>query len=67
MFEHLPEWSANDWTGFLAVALSLGIPIVAIVAYHFRASKKAEMEARLKQDMIARGMSADEIERVLKA
>jgi len=35
--------------------------------YCWSSVRRAEMEANLKRDMIARGMSADEIQRVLDA
>jgi hypothetical protein len=49
------------WT---AITLICVIPSVAHYWYKLR---KAEMEAALKQDMIRQGMSADDIERVLKS
>jgi Na+-transporting methylmalonyl-CoA/oxaloacetate decarboxylase gamma subunit len=56
---------------FIALVLIFGgsmlVAIIAIVGsfiYHFR---KREAEINLKHEMIARGMSADEIERVLAA
>jgi hypothetical protein len=56
---------------FIALVLIFGgsmvVAIIAIIAsfvYHFR---KREAEINLKHEMIARGMSADEIERVLSA
>jgi hypothetical protein len=56
---------------FIALVLifggSLVVAVIAIVGgfiYHFR---KREAENNLKHEMIARGMSADEIERVLTA
>jgi hypothetical protein len=43
------------------------ICIVPSVSYYLYKWRKTEIEADLKHAMIARGMSADEIERVLKA
>jgi hypothetical protein len=50
------------------------LTVVAIAGYFWARIRKAEFQARqaaseasLKQDMLNRGMSADEIERVLKA
>ena len=40
------------------------VAIIGSLVYHYR---KREAEFHLKQEMIARGMSADEIERVLAA
>jgi hypothetical protein len=43
------------------------VGLVAILAHQWRAVRRAEMEAALKQDMLKRGLSAEEIERVLRA
>jgi len=48
--------------GFITV-----IPLAAILAPTWLAYRKAAMNAQLKSDMIARGMSAHDIERVLAA
>jgi hypothetical protein len=41
--------------------------LVPSLAHYWWQSRKAEMDNALKREMIQRGMSADEIERVLKA
>jgi hypothetical protein len=41
--------------------------MVAIIAGNWRKIRRAEMEAALKQDMLNRGMSAEEIKTVLEA
>lgn len=43
------------------------IAITAIVVSQWRATREAAYNARLKQLMIERGMSAEEIERVVQA
>ncbi len=43
------------------------VAITGIVMYHRHKSRVAGFNARLKQMMIERGMSADEIERVVRA
>lgn len=43
------------------------IGVVAIVAGYWSKVRRIEVEAGLKQDMIERGMSAEEIERVIRA
>ena len=43
------------------------ICIVPTISYFLYQWRKSELDAELKRDMIARGMSADEIERVLAA
>ena len=59
------DWLANPISVFwLAVA---AMCIVPTVLHYMRQAKRDEHEATLKRDMIARGMSAAEIERVLAA
>jgi hypothetical protein len=41
--------------------------VVPSLAYFWASIRKAEIEANLKRDMIARGMSAEDIQRVLEA
>jgi hypothetical protein len=55
--------------------LYLAIPILSILAVvmtvvltgHYRKLQRDDMEATLKMEMVQRGMSAEEIERVLAA
>ena len=59
-------------SGWLHPAAIFWIAIAAIcivpsIAYYWSLVKKAELDASLKQTMLDRGMSADEIERVLRA
>ena len=51
----------------IAIALGCMIPIVAIVGSCWRRIEKTRSDNELKRGMIERGMSADEIERVLAA
>ena len=41
--------------------------VVSSVAYCWHSVRKAELDASLKQEMIQRGMSADEIKQVIEA
>ena len=41
--------------------------VVSSVGYYWHKVRKAELEASLKQEMIERGMSADEIKQVIQA
>jgi hypothetical protein len=58
-------------TGIITVSLIFGMPIIIAVvstlAKNWRKVHESEHAAALKQSMIERGMSADEIERVLRA
>jgi hypothetical protein len=66
MFEFL---SANPW--LVIPSLALLIPIVAIVfgsiTGYLVKVRRAELEASLKQEMLQRGMSAEEIRTVIEA
>jgi len=60
----------NRETWLIPVTMGLLIPIGGIVSGILRSMQKArlaELEASLKQEMLQRGMSADEIVRVLQA
>jgi len=51
----------------LAVALGCSIPLAGILGGCWYSLNKARSDNELKQAMVERGMSADEIERVLGA
>ncbi len=51
----------------LAIAGGIVIALTAVVTSHYRKSQRDEMDTTLKLEMLERGMSADEIERVLRA
>jgi hypothetical protein len=53
--------------GTIAIVLALGIPIVAIVGWFWYKIAKTTSENDLKRSLVERGMSADEIERVMSA
>jgi hypothetical protein len=54
---------------FLAIPIvgAMIIAITAIIANTYRKMQRDDINATLKMEMIQRGMSADEIERVLRA
>ena len=74
MLSHL---AAVDWNEFLqnrdvlpvllATVLAGTIVLVAIIVPQWRKAKQAGDEARLKERMIERGFTADEIATVIKA
>ena len=51
----------------LPLLIGGAVAITALVTGHFRKSQRDDMEATLKMEKIQRGMSAEEIERVLAA
>jgi hypothetical protein len=61
------RFNFGELMGFLAVGGGLLIGLVAIVGGYWTEIRKTEISAALKQDMLSRGMSADEIQTVLDA
>jgi SOS response regulatory protein OraA/RecX len=63
--------SGGEIIGMLAVGggllTAILTAVVGIIAGCWRSARQAEIEANLKQQMLTRGMSAAEIEQVLKA
>jgi len=60
--------STNEYDIAMAsIMVTMTVAIVWIIAHQWRKTRVAAYNARLKQLMIERGMSADEIERVLRA
>jgi len=57
-------WLNDTLIFWTAIVLICVVPSVSFYLYRWR---KSELDAELKREMIARGMSADEIERVLAA
>ena len=57
----------SDLIAFSIFGIGGLIALVAIISAQWRLHKRTELEIGLKQEMIARGMSAEEIERVIKA
>ncbi len=51
----------------IAIVGGLLLGAIGIVACTWRKLRQTEMEIALKHDMLNRGMSAEEIERVIKA
>jgi len=50
-----------------SIMVTMTVAVVWIIAHYWRRTRVAAYNARLKQLMIERGMSAGEIERVLRA
>ncbi len=61
---------AKDPALLIPIVLFAGgalVGITAILAHQWRAIRRTELETALKQDMLRRGLSVEEIERVLRA
>lgn len=52
---------------FTVVILGAIVGVVAIITYNKRKERETEMQLSLKAQMLERGMSAEEIERVIEA
>lgn len=66
---HFPQ-NTVEWIGVTVLASVVGglvIGAIAVVTDYFRGVQRDEMHAMLKMEMLARGMSAEEIIEVLKA
>lgn len=65
-----PVLLASDFEsiGFAVAVAAVSLSIAAYyIAAEWRKSREAKIEADLKREMVQKGLSADEIERILKA
>ena len=67
MQDFLSRIPAHDFVPAIAITLSFAMGLAVFLTKQWRCHRRTEMEIALKQDMVNRGMSAEEIERVLKA
>ena len=62
--------NTGEWIGVILLAAVVGglvIGAIAVITDYYRSVQRDEMDATLKMEMLARGMSAEEIIEVLKA
>ena len=57
----------RDWVPLLGIVCSAIVAVVWVIAFYYRAVQVADMDTSLKMEMIQRGMSAEEITKVLEA
>jgi hypothetical protein len=67
MNEFLTRFNNGELIGLVAVAGGLLCGMIAVLAGNWRKVRRAEIAAALKQEMLQRGMSAEEIRTVLEA
>ena len=67
MSEFLDKFNGGQLIGLVAVLVGPLIALVAIAASQWRRVRIAELEAALKQQMLDKGMSAAEIEQVMRS
>jgi len=63
---------AEFWHGLfempqIVIVMGCLIPIAGIIAYYWYMAQKVRSENDLKQTLVSRGLSVDEIERILAA
>ena len=67
MGDFITEIGFGAFIALVALVGGLLIPLVAIIGGLMYKHRKLQVEAALKQQMIERGMSADEIKEVIRA
>ncbi len=67
MEELFSRLASKDITAMVVLSLMLIAGVVVWLSLQWRLHRRSEMEAALKQQMLDRGMSADEIVRVIQA
>ena len=67
MGEYLSRLHFGELMGLLGISGGLLIGLIAVVGGIWSGVRKKEIAAGLKHDMLERGMSADEIQKVLDA
>lgn len=67
MSEFLSKFDSGELIALVAIVGGLGIAVVAILSGIWLEMRKHEMGMALKQDMLNRGMSANDIQTVLDA
>jgi hypothetical protein len=67
MADFLSRFNAGELIALVAVAGGLMIGLVTVVVVYWHKIRKAEIDSRLKMNMLDRGMGIEEIEAVLAA
>jgi hypothetical protein len=63
MLSMMMNWDTGTWT----VVLIFSVPIIAIITQAWVSVERSRSENDLKRSMIERGMSVEEIERVINS
>jgi len=67
MVDYLSKSTPGELMGLVSIVGGLICGIVTIIATYWYSSHKVDIAAKLKTDMLDRGMSAEEIKTVLEA
>jgi len=65
--EFFSRLTSEDTVGVISVVLVFLAGMIVWLSLQWRLHRRTEMEVSLKQEMLSRGLSAEEIERVLRA
>ena len=60
-------WQAMFEMPQIAIVMGCLVPIAGIIAFYWYKAQKVRSDNELKRTMVDRGLSADEIERILAA
>jgi hypothetical protein len=67
MAEYLSKFNGGELIAVIAIVGGLICGVIVMIGEFWRRIRKAEIDAKLKTDMLDRGMSAEEIKIVLEA
>jgi hypothetical protein len=67
MGEYLSKFDGGEMIAIVAIVGGLICGVLVMIGEFWRRIRKAEIDAKLKTDMLDRGMSAEEIKVVLEA
>jgi hypothetical protein len=67
MGDLLSKFTSGELIGLVAVVGGLICGTVWVIAYYWYEMRRTETDAALKQEMLGRGMSAEDIQTVLEA
>jgi hypothetical protein len=65
--EFFSRLTSEDTVGVIAITLTFLAGMIVWLTLQWRLHRRTEMEVRLKREMLSRGLSAEEMERVLRA
>jgi hypothetical protein len=67
MVDYLTKYTPGELMGLVSIVGGLICGTVTILAIYWYSCHKVDVDARLKADMLDRGLSAEEIKTVLEA
>jgi hypothetical protein len=67
MSDFLARVHSSDVVGLVALLLTFVVVMVLGLCYQWRAHRRTELELNFKREMVERGISAQDIERIIGA